>query len=502
MAEIVVPQSAILTTLIQQKLTDIQNTLAAGNVTTREDSTRNDLSSMVINAINQFLQGMLTSDTSTAVVDVNPGNINRSSLYNAFWTAVNNDLITLYAEAQNLGNVLQDNHNYVMADVQNLLLLLKTTSASLQNFVLLTQTNATGEQSIVENFGNSIDIDSNSSLLTDTQANLDTVQGVVTLAITDSSTIQQTDVSSINISSSNSNGTIFGTNTLLNTINSATFDLFQYELTSLTNALPNRLVLDFTIKLNTPTVINFIRIVPNNFGTTTWPQIIALDLSMNGLNVTSIRDQLLGNNSTDPQGLFTLAPSTSNYAGEGRYSFLPQTAQYIHFTIQQTTPYFDSTRNLFRWAIGIKDIEIDTLTYGNTSQLVSTQIQAAKPLSEIALNANELPDMVYAVSGLPSNASVLHDISVDDGMTWQLIAPIYYETQDPTAPEILYINSIDPSGALTGFAHLNTQFQTSQFRFRLRLRKQTNQLADPTLAPYFTPVVRDLTINVTPQEGI
>ena len=502
MSELVVPNSAILTTLIKNKLADIQAVISANAITTREDQTRNDLASMVTIAIEEFLQGIKRSDTSTAVTLVSNGNINRSDLYNKFWSSINNDLITLYAEAVSLGSVLRDNHNYIMSDVQNLLLMLKTTNASLQNYILLTQTNATNEQSIVETYSNSIIIDSNSSLLTDQQANLDTIQGVVTLAITDSKTVQKTQVSSINVGSANSNGTIFGSNTLLDTINSSTFNLFQYELTSANNILPQKLILDFTIKLDVPQVLNFIRIVPNNFGTSTWPKIIALDLSLDGTNLNSIRSELLGDNSTDTAGLFTLAPSTSNYAGEGRYSFLPSKAQYIHFTIEQTTPYFDITRNLFRYAIGIKDIELTTLTYASSSQLISTQINTSKPISQISLNADELPDALFSETLLPSAASVIHDISVDDGMTWKTIAPIYYETKDPAAPDILYINSIDPSGANAGSAHLNTQFQVSLFRHRLKLSKNSSELTDQTLAPYFSPVVRSVTMNVTPQEGI
>jgi hypothetical protein len=503
MAEIITPQSATLTTLLEQKLQDIQNIMATGtNISTREDQSRNDLSSMVNGAIRDFLQGIKTSAVSTSISLVRNGNLNSSSLYNIFWQAVNNDLITLYDEAQNLGVILQNNHNYVMADVQNLLLLLKTTSAALQNYILLTPSIFTGEQSIVENFSNSVNIDSNSSLLTDAQANLDAVQGVVTLEITDSVTVQKNEVTNVNIGNANSNGVTYGTNTLLDTINSANFNLFQYELTSLNNNLPNRLVLDFTIKLNKPTILNFIRIVPNNFGTTTWPQIIALDLSTDGINLTSVRDEVLGDNSTDPNGYFTLAPSTSNYAGEGRYSFLPVTAQYVHFTIQQTTPYFDVKRNLFRWAIGIKDIELKTQTYGATAQLISNQINTSRPISQVSLDADELPDSIYAVTQLPTNASIQHDISVDDGMTWKTIAPLYYETKDPKAPNILYINSIDPSGNSSGDGHLNTQFQVSAFRHRLRMKKNVSQLEDASKAPYFSPVARSVTINVTAQEGI
>lgn len=493
MGESIVKNSAINTTLLQAKLRSIDELIS-----TNIYSTDNDLASAVSLEIQNFLASIAVSQTASVATDVTYGSLNLSQHYRDFWSAVGNDLSALYAETDRLSAVITDNHNYIMADVQALLLSLKTANAFLATYELYNPATS-NTRKIVENFNDITNLDLGSTLLSGKECNVDTIQGVTTLSIDTDNLMKKDKINSITISNATSNGSVFNNTTLLSTINSGDFYLFQYEYTSAVYTT-YKLILDFTIKLTDLEIINYIRIVPNNFGTTTWPKITAIDISPDGVNLTDIRSQILGSNTDDSQ--FTLAPYMSNYAGEGRYSFLPGKAQYVHFRIEQTSPYFDNTRNLYRWAIGIKNIEIIGRTYNSPSMLISKDFTIGQGIAEVALDADELPQMLFANSILASAADIKHDISVDSGMSWTMISPQYLDTQDPTAPEILYVNAVDTTGATSGTNHLNTTVETNSIRYRIRMNRNANEIADSSLLPYFTPIVRKVQLSITPPEVI
>lgn len=499
MPEIVQPQSQIVTQLIQNKLSAINQLVRQNQFTTRNDGTQGDLLSAVQLAINQYLSALQSSDSTANTNLVNRGNINSSTNYNNFWTGVNNDLSVLYAEANNVGQILVDNYNYVNADIQNILIQLKQADSSIQNYELLTNSPIGNQQTFIENFTSTSQIDVNSALLGDTQCNIDTIEGIVTLGITSSTTVQPSDVSNIVIGSANSNGTIYGSTQLLDIIDNTDFGLFQYQLTSSTYQ-QQQITLDFTIVLNQLTPINFIRIVPNNFGTTTWPTITAIDVSSDGVNFTSIRDILLGVDNDPTQ--FTLAPQTSNFAGEGRYSFLPEQVMYVHFTITQTTPYVNPNTGLYTWAIGLKDIELIGNQFAATSQVLSLPYTFSAGVSKIAITGDELPQLAYTNGNVSSLGSVFHDISLDGGMTWTQVAPEYISTPPSTLPTILNVNNVDSQLNPTVPGSINTIQVATSVRYRLRLASNASVLNNPTLLPYFSPVVRNITLQVDTQEVI
>lgn len=499
MPELIQPTSEIIAGLIQTKLDAVAELARNNQFTTRDDQSRGDLLSSVRIAISDYLRALNISDSSVAINIVKRGNVNSSTLYNAFWNSISNDLNVLYAEANNIGQVLVDHHNYVATDIQNVLIQLKAANSQIQNFSLLVNAPVANYQTFTEKFTDTSKLDINSPLLQGIQCDLDTIGGVVTLGILSAATVTSDQVGDVIIGAAASNGTVFSNTALLDVINSNGIQLFQYELTSQVFTT-NKLTLDFTIKLDDPTILNFIRIVPNNFGTKTWPKITAIDLSADGINFNSIRDQLLG--MTNNEDEFILAPFTSNFAGEGRFSFLPEKAAYIHFTIEQSTPYFDANRNLYRWAIGIKNIELTGKKFVSSSQLISSAYTFSQGVEKIALDAIELPLMAFTGTTVASKASVQHDISIDDGMTWKPISPGYLANNDPTAPEILNVNNVDSQLNPAAVSSINTVQNVTHVRYRLRLSPNATIINDPDLLAYFSPVVRNITLKVFTQEVV
>jgi len=496
MAEVIVKDSAIVTTLLEAKLHEVDDLIRDNKLTLRDDDSRGDLVSSVQIAIQELLDALRESETASVVRNIPYGSLNSSIYWNKFWGAIGYDLTALYAEASRIGKLVSDNHNYVMADVQGLLLQLKSANAKLASYELYASTTLPNKRSLVENFNDISQLEIGSKFVQGDECSVDTVQGIVTLATNDAkdNTVTQDDIEGITISAANSNGEIYNDTSLLKAINSGDFYLFQYEYTSQIFG-SYRLVLDFTIKLKNPKILNYIRIVPNNYGTKTWPKILAMDLSMDGLSPYSVRDALLTDETNDTQ--FTLAPYTSNYAGEGRYSFLPVKAQYIHILIEQTSPYYDVNRDLYRWAIGLKNIELDGKEYKETSQLVSKDYTIPQGIAEISLEASEFPWLGDTEAG----GQVSHEVSIDGGMNWKAISPTYL-SGNGLAPEILYINSVDPSGLTEGTNHLNSTIESNTLRYRLSLSKDTENIPDTNLIPYYSPVVRKVTLNVITKEDI
>lgn len=488
----------ILTSLIQNKLSVIDEMVRSNLLTTREDSSRGDLLSSVQLTIAEFLKAIRDSDTANGITYIQRGSVNRSDSYNRFWSGVYNDLLALYQEADRIGDILADYNNYVMADVQNLLLQLKTVGSQLANYKLYAEGLQIGEREFIEKFSDLSKIESNSSLLSMPECNIDIVQNVVTLGVTNETVLSQEEIQDIIISPAGSNGTAYGTPTLMTVVNSDDLQLFQYEITS-PSISAQKVVLDFSIKLKEETVLNHIRIVPNNFGTKTWSKITAIDASSDGITFDSIYDELLGPNEDNTK--FNLAPQASNYAGEGRYSFLPRKIKSIHIILTQDAPFYDAKRDLYSWAIGIKNIELVQKTYANNSELISRALSVPQGIDKISIDAWELPAMVFTDSILSSTAEIRHDISVDDGMTWKQVSPIYLNNQDPLVPEIINVNNIDSQSNPSANSSITTEFEATSIRHKIRMYKNT-LLIEEDLLPYYSPIVNWVTIKVITKETL
>jgi hypothetical protein len=108
--------------------------------------------------------------------------------------------------------------------------------------------------------------------------------------------------------------------------------------------------------------------------------------------------------------------------------------------------------------------------------------------------------MYFGDSVLATGAEIQHDISIDDGMTWRVVSPRYLHGTDPNAPEIININNIDSQKLPNDKSSINTEYSVTNFRYRIRMKKNPAMINDQALVPYYSPILRSLTLNVITEE--
>lgn len=425
-------------------------------------------------------------------------------LYNQNFLDILSDLNIIFSEFENIESVILNHFNFMVTDSNKILTGLKQVYTKLGDYILFSKDPTGDSLFFSDSFNNQSRIDFNSALLNSTQCNVDQDQGIITLPLDNKIIINVTEQPVIN---SNSNGTpgnsledSTGLSADITRINDSNPDTwFEYEkLLDIDDGIP--LTLDITINLSSAQIVNYIRINPNNFGTKNQVVIDTIETSLDGKSYLSIKDDvpLNGFISEDEDNVFILAPSSSKFAGQGIYSFNPRKVKYVHLIFKQFTPY--ALDNKLRYAIGIRDIEISSLSYVDNGELISTNFSADTVFKKMALITNQNP---VSESDL---ATINHFLSVDNGSTWNQIQAEDFNSTDNSIPKILNFNTIDTDS-------INTQNPIQAVRYKAVLERNktafqngTTQNKDTTISimelhkiPTQTPF--DITLNDKPIDG-
>jgi hypothetical protein len=302
-------------------------------------------------------------------------------------------------------------------------------------------------------------VEFNSPLLNATQLEVSQAEGLLTLPI-DRTKQKKLLIKDLPVINSNSNGVAGNSmeagkafNGDISSVLDGNSDTwFEYERVCRSDdGVP--LILDFTVNLGSPVVVNFIRVNPNNFGTKTAIEILAIDTSIDGDTFISVKDDIPIANWTvqDEENVFVLASSTSKYAGQGLFTFTPRKAKYVHLTLRQSTPYLIDTSSgmeLLRYAIGLRDVHIEAQPYKNKGEFISTEYTSSDEVRKIVLLSNQDP---YAAT-TSTLASIKHYVSPDNGTSWYEIRPKISEgvaNTSQTVPELLDFNGVDKNTVKT-----------------------------------------------------
>ncbi len=395
--------------------------------------------------------------------------------YNSNLQEILDDLTIMFKELENVEALVLENFNYFVSESNRLNRKMKSVSSKLGDFILFS-TNASKDAIFYTDSFNNLDrVDLNSRLINTKQAEVSQAEGIATLPIerTPESLITVEEPPVINDNSNGVAGNNFEISAARNDDISDILDnnadtWFEYErVISAINDDGTPLTLDITMNLGEAKIVNFIRVNPNNFGTRTQIEIETIETSEDGSTFINIKDEvpIPGFQATDEPNIFTLAPATSKFSGQGLYTFTPRVARYIHFTFKQITPYVIDTLagSRLRYAIGIRDIEVQAVRYEAEGEFISRPFTNLDEVRKLILSTGQNPTEESEL------VSIKHEVSPDNGITWHEIRPKEFTGLSDVVnaiPEILDFNSgLEDS--------IDTDTPVNAIRYRATLKRNS-----------------------------
>jgi hypothetical protein len=460
------------TTLFLNKLDTLLEKLRvqyeAGFFETQED---------VIEEFNRAIEGFYAS-LKTPILKLRPvreGTPPSFANYNLLFGDVERDLRVIFKEVDTLERMILRNFNYMVSERDKVNKLLKRVSSKVGDYVLYSDDPIGGAIYFKDSFNDTSKTDFGSELLKEPQCEIYQAEGIVTLPIIREGSSVVSNVK-VKINEEHSNGSSgnyqeLGAaphDELRDVLDSNPDTWFEYERVQRTRSVEDEsLKLDLTLYFDQPQVVNFIRINPNNFGTQTPVVIKSIDTSFDGAVWVSVKDDIpiAGFLQEDEEDIFTLAPSTSKFAGQGLYTFTPRKVKYIRLLLEQVTPYLIDTPGgeQWRYAIGIRDIELQAIKYQTKGDIISQSFSSVLEIQKVSVLASENP---FEASEL---ADVLHQVSPDDGASWYSIQP--QDRSGTEIPEILSFNTADENA-------ISTPSPVYTLRHRMTLSRETDAFVE------------------------
>jgi len=433
-------QSEIAKTQLLDLLSEIDKAVQEGSLVALEQ----------INSAVQAAISKAASDIYAPIFEINNATVGTTpnpDRYNWVFTQLISDIQTIFSELKYTGDIVVANFNRLVNEEKAILARTKKLYNKLQDLELFTSNVADRALYVSDDFIDFDKIDYDERFREGEVCFVDTEQGLVTLPQSPTTSIVVVNEIKIN---EISNGTI-GNNQQIGAAQHANINeilddnadtWFEYERVGLTS-MGTPLVLSLTLTLADSYIINHIRVNPNNFGTSNWVKITSLETSLDDRTYISIKEELpiegfvqLAENED-----FILSPAASKFAGQGFYTFTPRKAKYIRIVFEQPQGYFIDTPSgkRFRYAVGLRDIDVRAINYNDQGTVVSLPFGLTEEISKLSLIAVENPVRSSEI------AKIEHYISVDDGATWHQVQAISGE--DPDLPKILTFND-ESEGAI------------------------------------------------------
>jgi len=419
--------------------------------------------------------------------------------YNTNLELINDDLQILFLELENVEGVIIENFNLFATHSNRLSSRVKRLSSKVTDFALFSRLPIKNSFFFSDTFSDLSKIDLGSNLLNAEECEINQVEGVLTLPVNRGATevLEIVETPLINSNSNGREGNNEEVGAQLNNNISALFDSnsdtwFEYERV-LQEDDDEALVFDFTVNTGSSQIINFIRINPNNFGTKTEVEILDISTSVDGQLYMSVKDDIpiAGFLIEDEENVFKLAPSTSKFAGQGLYTFTPRYAKYVKVTLRQSTPYLINTvqGQQFRYAIGIRDFEIQRIAYQAAGEAVSVEFQTSDEIKKIALQTNQSPLQKSEL------AEVRHQLSFDNGNTWNDVSPLTddgFINTDTTVQEVININTEDSNS-------INTDTPVLSLRYKSILSRDDAGFTDSSTS-FVEQIAEKTELKIVPQQ--
>jgi len=389
--------------------------------------------------------------------------------YKFIFSSALHDLNILYSQVKLLSTDIVNNFN----DIQSLVLQIEAKISKIRSLIADYRIYALYPQAGFYFLGDSFDdtgkIDKTSDSIDNACCYIDSLAGVVTLPLEESTPRV---VNSVTINSE-SNGVSGNNNEYGTPIHSEIKELFdsnpdtwfEYERIGI---FTPPLYLSITLKLQETAIVNNISVSIVNLGTKSWPIIRAIDTSTDGKKFLSIKDDLPiidwgyenEENVFDPSSAYRQTGTTS-------FIFTPRKAKFVKLIFEQNSSYLIQTISGFekeRWAIGVRDIGINGLKFSAAGEIVSHDYLIKDPVKKIALSSNQTPDLNSTVG------VIHHSISLDNGTSWLEISPIELVSND--IREVLNIDDIEDVSTL----------ESKTIKYKAALSRNTEAFTSDALA--------------------
>ena len=463
-------------------LRGLNRSIARGTLNRRPFSTREGYLDEFSRILKQMYRKLDEPILDKNVIEgIRQDNLPDVELYNQLWEWVIDDLVAIFAELEGVEESTVSNFNFATTEGNRLTARLKAVDSKLGDYILYSLSPSKDLFFYKDSFNDLSKVSVDSPLLNETQCDVNQAEGIVTLpgSFNEDSlvSIKQLPVINPNSNGVPGNNQQIGSNfngNLAVLLDNNPDTWFEYERVILkTDEEQDPLVLDITMNLGEEQIINYIRVNPNNFGTKTIILIDEIETSIDGRVYTSIKDEIpvAGFTSQDEENIFSLAPSTSKFAGQGLYSFTPRKVKYIRFVFQQTEPYVIQTGSgeRLRYAIGLRDIDIRGIVYENAGELISEPFTSNKEISKVSLETNQNP---VSVSEL---VRIQYYISPNDGGTWYELQPKQFNGPIglEAAPEIINFNTGDENS-------VDTPVPVNNIRMKIRMTRDDEAFTEGT----------------------
>lgn len=362
-------------------------------------------------------------------------------IYNSIFQALIADISVVFEELKYTGDIAVANFNRLVDEERSLTAWTKRIRSKLGDLTLFSSDIVGRSIYASDDFANYNKVEFDERFLLGSQAFVDVDQGLATLPRSATSPVLVVSEIKINETSNGQPGNnqqvgASPHDNVVDIIDDNPDTWWEYEKVNV-GPSSTPLFLSLTLTLATEAILNYVRVNPNNFGTTNWVKIDSIETSVDDQVYTSIRKSLdiegFGDILTDED--FELAPSNSRYAGQGIFTFTPRKAKYVRINFTQNEGYWiDNTqgRQSYRYAVGIRDIEINGINYTETGDVVSTPFIFTDPITKVSLVATENPIRESTL------AEIDHFVTFDDGASWHQLQPLTGE--DPDIAKIVNVN--------------------------------------------------------------
>jgi hypothetical protein len=142
----------------------------------------------------------------------------------------------------------------------------------------------------------------------------------------------------------------------------------------------------------------------------------------------------------------------------------------------------------WRYAIGIREVDLSTYQFEATSQYISVPFQTDAPIKGITLDVTEIIPSQFAQSQLQSPPWIRYFISIDNGKNWNEIVP---RGRQGITQYIINAN-IPKEGRFPNVGYIDTLDPVNSVRLRIDLMRPTD-IPDHA---FYTPVVKEYKLHV------